>query len=181
MSNTTANEVIARLNKFEKDLPNKVEQYLKLIGEKGVEHASEELTLMDRYGSLGFTKQTTRYEMQGEKEVIVHNNYILAPFVEFGTGVRGRNHPHPLSSEFGWGYIIHPDNFTFYDGHYGWWYPTTIDDPNTTLRQVLDEKGNPTGQYIAFTQGMESRPFMHNTFNYLRKNLRELATEIFDE
>lgn len=67
-----------------------------------------------------------------------------AVYVEFGTGVVGKDNPHPDLSIAGWRYDVNGH------GELGWWYP------------------GKDGKFH-WTKGMESRPFMYNTAQQLRR------------
>lgn len=91
-----------------------------------------------------------------------------AMFVEYGTGLVGKNNPHPKPAN-GWIYQSGDNSST----HEGWFYPTTIDDPNPY-------KHTYNGQLYGFTKGMASRPFMYKSWlwgvrsakNIINKNIR---------
>lgn len=74
-------------------------------------------------------------------------------FLEYGTGLPGKLDPHPNPS----GWIYDSNNH----GMEGWWYPTTSDDPNPTKYAHKE-----TGDWIAWTGGRPSSPFMYNTWRY---------------
>lgn len=85
-------------------------------------------------------------------------------YIEFGTGVRGRDSPHP-SAEYKaimqWAYNSGATIFTTKDGREGWFYPA--DDGSWR-----------------FTEGMPSRPFMYETAQYLKREAQRLAKEAFN-
>lgn len=84
-------------------------------------------------------------------------------YIEFGTGVRGREASHP-SEEYKalmqWAYNSGATIFTTKDGREGWYYPA--DDGSWR-----------------FTEGMPSRPFMYETAQYLKSEAKRLASEVF--
>jgi len=80
-----------------------------------------------------------------------------AVYVEFGTGIAGKQKPHPDISIVGWAYDVNSH------GEPGWWYPTTETDHNPYKRKGKD------GKVYAWTKGMPSRPFMYNTAQELRR------------
>lgn len=165
-------KVTIAIDKYQKGLDKKCEKFVEELCKVGVQHANEEIDVLQNqynsYSSLQYTKLSTREEHNGKKGTIL-NNYVLAPYIEFGTGVKGQNVSHPLANEIGW-----------QASGRGWWYPSRIDDPNTTKREIIRD-GKPTGEYVAYTQGMESRPFMHNTAMYLKEHCREIAKDIFND
>lgn len=96
-------------------------------------------------------------------EVTVGSDHAM--FLEFGTGIKGQQSPHPnpnwLSS---WNYDINNH------GEEGWWYPTDDSDPNPIKR-----RGG--GKVYGWTRGHEARPFMYNTWRYTRR----MAPQIFNK
>ena len=97
--------------------------------------------------------------------ISVGADYAL--FLEYGTGIVGKENPHPKKPSY-W----------IYDkkgkGGKGWWYPTTQSDPNP--KKWVD----PDGTLRAWTAGQESKPFMYETWLYgsriatqiIRKHIR---------
>jgi hypothetical protein len=89
---------------------------------------------------------------------IVALGYVV--YIEFGTGVVGANHPHPNPSEW--------DGFQGYDinahGDDGWWYPTDQSDPNP-VKWIRED-----GVLMAWTKGQIAKPFLHNTWRYVRQS-----------
>lgn len=90
------------------------------------------------------------------------NDYAI--FVEYGTGVVGESNPHPQPSRNGWVYDINEH------GDSGWWYPSRESDPNPTRTMTK------SGDWIAWTSGMPSRPFMYDTWRWTTSS----ATQIID-
>lgn len=72
-------------------------------------------------------------------------------YVEYGTGVVGRDASHPDTSRVGWRYDKNEH------GEMGWWYPSSTDDPNPTKYR------GKTGWW-AWTKGQRARPFMYETW-----------------
>lgn len=88
-----------------------------------------------------------------------------AMFVEFGTGVVGEDNPHPNPSMSNWIYDINEH------GESGWWYQSRENDPNPTKYITK------SGQWLAWTKGMPSRPFMYLTWRWATSS----ATQIIDK
>lgn len=165
------------LKKYANSLPSKTEKLQKNLAEQGRKKAVLEIKSMANYSSLADIANSIKIYKVGDKYRISTTNF-KAPYVEFGTGVKGKGSPHNLSNQMGWQYQI-GSHFTMWHGMIGWWYPTTADDKNTSTREVKDESGEPTGEYVAFTMGMPSRPFMYNTALALRESLHKTAEEVF--
>lgn len=76
-----------------------------------------------------------------------------AVYVEYGTGVRGKQTPHPKPG--GWVYDVNGH------GEAGWWYYNGRDGR------------------MHWTKGMPSRPFMLETARQLEAECQEIAKEVF--
>ena len=95
--------------------------------------------------------------------VRVTNDHVA--FVEFGTGVVGKNSPHKNGeylSKAAWQYATGPKIITTKDGRVGWIYPT-------------DDGG------FRFTEGMAARPFMYETALQLQRKFPQMAKEVFSK
>ena len=86
-------------------------------------------------------------------EVGVRND--SAVYIEFGTGIVGAGQPHPQPSREAWIYDINGHGIA------GWWYPTTESDRNPTKYFSKNYGG-----WLAWTQGVKSRPFLYETWLY---------------
>ena len=75
--------------------------------------------------------------------------------MEYGTGVRGKNSPHPKPPE-GWIYDVNEH------GEEGWWY--------------MGDDGE-----LHWTRGMPSRPFMYDTAKELRENTKEIIKGVLKD
>lgn len=84
-----------------------------------------------------------------------------AVFVEFGTGIVGKESPYPyeLPSDISWQYASGRTIRQLSDGRYGWFYQRD-------------------GQWY-FTEGMPSRPFMYSTSIELQGKIVKIAKEVF--
>jgi hypothetical protein len=83
-------------------------------------------------------------------------------FVEYGTGIVGQNAPHPQAGLHGWSYDTNGH------GTDGWWYPTTYEKYGKRKYQTKN------GDWLAWTMGMEPRPFLYDTYVYLRMKAPEV-------
>lgn len=101
-----------------------------------------------------------------EGEIFTEVEYAV--LVEYGTGIVGKNTPHPGRDDPDWinpsGTIVGGKTYSEYDsgehGEAGWYYPA----PWGWVKA-------PDGKMLAWTKGMPSRPFMYDT-------MRELENEI---
>lgn len=182
LSKGSISDAISKLKKYQKRIENNTYLIQTEMAEKAGEYAKQNLSEMDRYGTLGAVESGIEIEHGKEKSVVRSSN-DASTWVEFGVGVRGQNSPHEAADKFGWTYAQGSHiGYWNVDGKmmYGWWYPTTADDPNVYTRQVIDrETQMPTGEYIAFTEGAEARPFMYNAASQIRNELSDIAQEVF--
>ena len=127
---------------------------VKAATEEGVEEAKNQALYMNAYDS-GELVNGILGEVQDEKGRVMST----APhsiFVEFGTGIRGKQSPYPVNPPIGWQYDVNEH------GEAGWWY--TGDDGKKH-----------------WTKGMPSRPFMYNTAQILRQSLPWIAEEVLQD
>lgn len=121
------------------------------IVDRGVELAKDNAMYMNAYDKGDLVNGIV-----GEKDASRGAVKATAPhsaYVEFGTGVRGANSPHPNPGLAGWKYDVNEH------GEEGWWYWKD-------------------GEWH-WTAGMQSRPFMYQTAQQLRQEASMIATEVF--
>lgn len=147
-------EAIRQVEEYEKSLAEKVRRLIQKLADEGAEIARAKIISMGAVetGDLAASVNGFMYK-EGNKALIIADSKTAA-FVEFGTGVRGSNKPHP-DMPVTW---IYDSNG---HGEDGWYY--------------YDED---QGRY-RFTKGMPSRPFMYETAAELRNKLTEYAKEVF--
>lgn len=147
-------------------LQQKIDLFTKRLAEKGVEIAQVQIADFDAIftGELIDSIHAKFGESRkGYCVFYVSTSDESAFFVEFGTGIVGKQSPYPgkLPEGVDWQYATGKTIHQLADGRYGWFYKT--DDGNWY-----------------FTEGMPSRPFMLNTANELRQNvIEEVAREVF--
>lgn len=126
-----------------------------------------EMKVLENLDKYGLSQSMLNYDIRVYRDsndslvVAVLTDY--AKYVEYGTGLVGASSPHPR-----------PLNWSYASGEHsskgkGWWYPTDERDTNRT------KKMGSGGDLIAFTEGMPSRPFIYDTWVYLR----QVFTQIF--
>lgn len=182
LSKSSIRSAINELNEYKHTISKNTEKLKNTLAENCVEYAKSNVSSMDRYGTLGKIQEGIKVENSNGKS-IVRATDSHSVWVEFGTGTRGANSPHEISGEIGWEYAVGSHiGYWNVDGKtmFGWWYPTTPDDPNIYTRQVIDDETNePNGDYVAFTEGTEARPFMYNAANQIRSEITETAKKVF--
>lgn len=160
---------MTKASKFLKDLPDRLERArqnaIKEIEDKVVQRLLRELGDMGLAGSSIAASIVIDRLPDG---MVITIGAEHAMYVEFGTGIKGENSPHPNPSFNGqdWEYDMNGH------GEKGWYYPTTADDPNPTKYYSKS-----SDQWWAWTSGQEARPFMYNTWRYARL----IITKIFNK
>jgi hypothetical protein len=92
---------------------------------------------------------------------------LVAVFHEFGTGINGSDNPHvnEVLAEAGWTYDVNGH------GEYGWWYPTTPDDPNPYKWIRKD------GQLMGWTKGLTAKKIFYQALQEANEKFVEIAKE----
>ena len=147
-------EAIKKLEKRKERIHKCAEKLIQRLTDLGVEKA-QELVPVD----TGTARSSIIGYLDEAEGVGIISAGGYCKYIEFGTGVKGRDSSHP-SEEYkaimNWAYNSGATIFTTKDGREGWYYPA--DDG--TWR---------------FTEGMPSRPFMYETAQYLRKEAQKIA------
>lgn len=145
-------QAIRELEDYEKKVRQNIEDFLLKMLETGVEIAKATVFELDAVESLDLYKSLDHFLYKEENKGIIFTNSLHACYVEFGTGVRGGEAPHPTMA---WDYDGKGH------GEDGWYY--------------FDEKQG----RVRYTQGMPSRPFMYSTAKELERRAVEIAREVF--
>lgn len=151
LNTASLDNAIEQLNAYQKKVETLGEKTTEKLTEMGERTAIEYALYMDAYDT-GWLVSSIISETKGT------NGRVLATaphaaFVEFGTGIVGRDEPHPEAFVQGWVYDKNQH------GEYGWYY--------------LAKDG-----HVYHTTGMPSRPFMYYTSRDLRDEAPQVAREI---
>lgn len=152
-------DAIKELEKYQESLDEKAESLVRLLTNLGIEKARELVPVDTGVAQASIIGYVDDAEGIG---IIKAGGYCK--YIEFGTGVRGRESKHPSPEYLAimqWAYNSGATIFTTKDGREGWYYPV----------------GDGTWR---FTEGMSSRPFMYETAQYLKKEAKRLAKEVFE-
>ena len=146
-----------QLRDYADSLQGKSEQLVQWAGEMGLENAANSLGHVD----TGETVGSLDFKREGAKGTIsVGGNAV---WIEFGTGVYRNgsvgSYPHPKAQELGM-YAI---------GTYGYGYGA---NPEGWFYRGADGKKH-------FTQGIQCNPFMYNAAQDIRRELLDMAKEVF--
>lgn len=156
------------LEKYRDSLTYKCRLLAEKLSERGVEIARVQIADLDAIFT-GELIQSLHSEYKGSTQygaifaIVTDSDH--AAFVEFGTGIKGKDkpYPYPLPEGVSWDYnvgkTIRQNAVT---GAYYWFYP-----------------GN-DGLWH-YTEGMPSRPFMYLTSLELQKEVVKIAKDIFSE
>lgn len=166
---------IKEVRKYKEELLERVDLFVQRLAEAGVKIAKAQIKELDAtlsfelMGSMGFKPGDV---ISNGSQWIVYTDCPWAAFVEFGTGFQGATNPHPEAE--GWTYDVNDH------GRAGWWYVCPPElaglvEAGTAVRESRD------GTLLVWTNGMPSRPFMHNTALALNDGnlISEIAKEVF--
>ena len=166
LSKSSIENAIKQLRAYQNDLTYKCQLLAEKLSENGVEIARVQIADIDAI----FTSEllsSIHAEYKGSTKggsvwsVVAGTDHAM--FVEFGTGIVGKQSPYPGEFPDGvsWEYASGKTIRQLADGRYGWFYK---DDD---------------GQWW-FTEGMPSRPFMYYTSIQLRDIVLKTAKEVFE-
>ena len=166
LSKSSIENAIKQLRAYQNDLTYKCQLLAEKLAENGVEIARVQIADLDAI----FTSEllsSIRAEYKGSTKggsvwsVVAGTDHAM--FVEFGTGIVGKQSPYTgeLPDGVSWEYASGKTIRQLADGRYGWFYK---DDD---------------GQWW-FTEGMPSRPFMYYTSIQLRDIVLKTAKEVFE-
>lgn len=166
LSKSSIENAIKQLRAYQNDLTYKCQLLAEKLAENGVEIARVQIADLDAI----FTSEllsSIHAEYKGSTKdgsvwsVVAGTDHAM--FVEFGTGIVGKQSPYPgeLPDGVSWEYASGKTIRQLADGRYGWFYK---DDD---------------GQWW-FTDGMPSRPFMYYTSIQLRDIVLKTAKEVFE-
>lgn len=127
---------------------------VKAATEQGVEEAKNQALYMNAYDSGELINGIVGEAHDGIGHIMSTAPHSI--FVEFGTGILGKQSPYPVNPPIGWQYDVNEH------GEAGWWY--TGDDGKKH-----------------WTKGMPSRPFMYDTAQILRQSLPWIAEGVLQD
>ena len=144
---------IREVKLFKKSFLNKCNLLVKRLTEDGAEIAKLQVKQLDAVYSGELMNSIEGYYSPSSNVGIIKAGAYYAVYVEFGTGVVGKQSPHPNPQ--GWQYDANDH------GDKGWVY---YDDDSGKFR---------------WTKGFKSRPFMYNTARQLERECKRIAQEVF--
>lgn len=144
---------IREVNQFKKIFLEKCNRLVEALTNEGVKVAKLKVAELDAVFTGELMNSIDSYYSPTYNVGIIKAGAYYAAYVEFGTGVVGKQSSHPNPQ--GWQYDINNH------GDEGWVY---YDDESGKFR---------------WTKGFKSRPFMYNTARQLEKECKRIAQEVF--
>lgn len=153
LSEKSIKKAIADLEKYKHDIQKKNREFVRKLAENGLTIAQGYIGSYDAIDSGNLSSSIMIKQSDSESDTwYVYTDCPYAKFVEFGTGLVGKNNPHPNVID---GYV--------YDSHgheeSGWVY----------FKDGM----------FHWTQGYFSRPFMYMTALELRSIVDTVGKEVF--
>lgn len=154
---------INEIREYQKDVERKARLLVQRLTDYGANIARVKIVGMGAFYSGDLLSGVDGYYSPTLNAGFVKVTSDHVAFVEFGTGVVGQNSPHrngEYLAKAAWQYASGPKIFTTKDGKVGWIYPT--------------KDGG-----FRFTEGMRSRPFMHETAMEMAMIFDQIAMGVF--
>lgn len=165
LNKQSINIAIRRLNQYQKEIEQKTIELATRLAENGAEIARIKLVEYGAVQTGNLLSQIGGYFSPTFNMGVIKVSSQYAAFIEFGTGPRGAENPHPMGigsyKSEGW--------FTAADGKpmdmlYGW-QPLKLEN----------------GDVIYYTEGQPAKPFMYETAVQLRAEFWAVAKEVFSK
>jgi hypothetical protein len=153
LSKTEIKNAIKDCEKFKKEFITKSQTLIQVLTEEGRIIAKYKVQALGAFYTGELERSIEGYFSPSLGVGIIYAGAWYAAYVEFGTGVRGADSPHPEPGK--WQYDVN------HHGEEGWWY---FND--------YDEKKH-------WTRGIKSRPFMYDTARQLETMCSRIAQEVF--
>lgn len=153
LSTRDINRAIRELQRYKKELNEKVSRLIETLTDYGVDVAKAQVRELGAWYTGELESSITGYFSPTVGVGVIKAGSPYAVYVEFGTGIVGQTSPHPDPKD--WQYDINKH------GEDGWIYFNERDDR------------------WHWTKGFESRPFMYNTARELEKECVRIAREVF--
>lgn len=146
-------EAVKQIEKYKQDLNRKLSLLIQALTDRGVEIAKLNVQRLGAVYSGELLESIGGYFSPSLGVGIIYAGAPYAVYVEFGTGIRGKEGQHPLSGDKGWIYDVNGH------GEAGWIYPKD-------------------GTFY-WTDGMPARPFMYDMTKQLEAECARIAKAVF--
>lgn len=144
LSDAGIEHAISEINRFKGDFLRTCNEVIQKLVDMGVMYAKAQITSMHAIESGELLGSIKGYFHAGKRTGIIYSDCWYAIFVEYGTGIVGRNSPHP-DPPASWAYDVNEH------GDAGWFYY----DRNLRPR---------------WTKGQASGRFLYEAKKYVRNN-----------
>lgn len=153
LSEKSINQAIREIKSFRDELKRKCWELVEALTMEGAEVAKMQVASMEAVYTGELEQSIKGMFFPSERCGFVIAEAPYAIYVEYGTGIVGKNNPHP-EAEGKYDYDVHEH------GEDGWIY-----------------KDNKDGSF-RWTKGFISRPFMYNTLRWLEEAAPDRASKI---
>lgn len=153
LSEKSIQQAIKEVEQYKKDLNRKCQLLVSQLVKQGVKVAKMQVQGLGAYYTGQLEGSINGYFSPSLGVGFVRAESWYAMYVEFGTGIEGKNSPHPKPAN--WTYDVNGH------GEDGWYY------------------FNDRDQRWHWTTGMPARPFMYNTAKELEAMCGKIAKEVF--
>ena len=145
--------------------PLEDDRVIKALCQRGVELLKDEAANASYKFSPGDDIVSgMEFEIESNNRGVVYNRNPKMAFIEFGTGVVGRNsNQNPLAESIGW--VYDQNNH----GEAGWWYPVKGKPPDGQPSWYKD------GQWYAWTRGQEAKNIFYNALVRLQQEIPDIV------
>lgn len=156
------NTVINQVKAYRNNLSAMTQRIINELVSRGEIIARSEVISLNAVFTGNLANSIDHFYDAASRTGFVRCNAEYGMFVEFGTGVVGKEHPYTgaVMAEIGYRYGGGTTYVQTADGRVGWYYPA--DDG--TWR---------------FTEGQASRPFMYNAAQIMRREILPVARQVF--
>lgn len=161
LSPSEIEKAIGEVEEYKKKLDSDVEKALDILLDEAYEIAKRNIIGEQAFYTGELMESLSKEKAKNVRVLFTELPY--AKFVEYGTGIRGAEEPHPQPPA-GWIYDRNKH------GEEGWWYPTN--DPSL-IRYTA-----PDGKTYGWTKGIPHRPFMYDTARELDKIKYDIVKEV---
>ena len=164
------NELEQLITKLENYNPLSDNRVIKALCLRGVELLKDEASKANyKFSSGTDIVNGMKFEIISNSKGVVYNDNPKMAFIEFGTGVVGKNSKqNPLADQVGWVYD------TNQHGDAGWWYPVASQPP----------KGQPSWyhncQWYAWTRGQEAKNIFYNALERLKLEVPDIIKKVLN-
>ena len=155
LSQREIQSAIKQVEAYKKDLTRKCQLLVEALTAKGIDIAKFNVQNLGAFYTGELENSIDGYYSPSLGVGIIYAGSWYALYVEFGSGIRGQEAPHPMAGVVGYSYDV--ENH----GEDGWVYFNDRD-----------------GKYH-WTTGMPSRPFLYDTVKELDGICEKIAKQIF--